>query len=347
MEMENEKKDTGLEEIEALIKNSQDKRSHIDSLTEFVDLDKIKFEKVSIADQQEAVANIFTNKPSYQVVCAQSGYMAKLSPLVYRDIVAITNSTLSSLESKKAIYSTLYSKIVGYSVDKWKPTYDQWLEMTSLGDVETLFYGLYCATFQDESTIRFDCPGCEETNIVKIKNKQLIRVEDRAEMLELTTRISKEADTKEKVKEFSLVTKTKENMKSVRLPESKIIMTLKLPSLAKVLDVLKTYDDSVLAAKTVDAINILLAVESVAIPNSDGESYSYVEEKQDFAGLLDILGVDDFSVLNDVVSKLFESKHISYCLDGQKCQHCKKEYSHIPLDMENLLFFQISERQLS
>ena len=341
--MENE----NLSQIENLIKHQKEKVSHIKNMIDLVDLDDIKFEKASIADQQESIINIFSNKPAFQVVCAQSGYMAKISALVYKDIVAITNSNLSSLENKKAIYKVLYSKITGYSAEKFKPTYDQWLEMTSLGDVETLFYGLYCATFQDESSIRFECPDCGETNVIKINNKQLVRVEDRKEMLDLTTRISKEADTKEKIQEFSLVANRKENKKSLRLPDSKIIVTVKLPSLAKVLDVLKLYDDSELALKSVDAINILLSIESVAIPDKEKGTYSYVEDKKDFANLLDILSVDDFSVLKDVVDTMFDSKHITYCVENQKCSGCKTKFPKIPLDMENLLFFQISERQLS
>ena len=337
-----------LASLEALLGNEKAKQESIENMTEYVDLDEIKFAKASIQAQQESIVSIFNSKPAYQVVCSQSGYMAKVSALVYKDIVAITNSNLSNLETKRETYRVLFSKITGYSAQKWRPTFEQWLEATSLGDVETLFYGLYCATFQDESTIRFDCPydDCGETNIIKINNKQLIRVEDRAEMLELTNRISKEADTVEKIKEFSSVVKNKTNMKNLRLPESKIIFTIKLPSLAKVLDVLKTYSDAELATLSNDALNIILSTEAVAIPDSEG-NYSYITDKKDYAGVIEMLSVSDISVLKNVVTKLFASKHITYCVEHQECTACKRKINKIPLDMEALLFFQISEKQLS
>jgi len=344
--MENENKTNDLSAVENYIKRKKDIKNQIKKNTEYIDLDSLEFEAPNVEVQQKSLINIFNSKPAYQVTCAQSGYMAKVSAMVYRDIIAITNSNLSNYENRKEIYKTMYNKITGYSAENWKPSFEEWLQITSIGDVETLFYGLYCATFQDKSTIRYQCPFCGEDEVITINNKQLIRVEDKKEMFELTNRINKEADTYEKIKEFSLVTDNKRNKKTIKLPNSKIVFSVSIPSLFKILDVLKTFDDATIAAKSVEVLNILLSTDKVALPNIENGKYSFIENKSDVSMLIDMLDIDDFSVLRDVVDTMLNDKHITYCVENQKCGNCKKTIAKIPLDIESLLFFQISEKQL-
>lgn len=342
----NEQENNTLRDVETLLKNQDNSTKKITDLIDYVDIDNIKFVKADVTKQQQSLVSMFSSKPSYQVTCSQSGYMAKLSSLIYKDIVTITNSNLSNYENKKEIYKMLFSKIVGYSAEKWHPTFDEWLKATSLGDVDTLYYGVYCATFQDNSTIRYDCPWCGQAVVATIDNKKLVRVENRQEMLALTTRISKEADTIEKIQEFSSVSDRKENVRSLRLPDTKIIFSIQMPSLYKTLDILKAFTDEELATKSNDQLNILLSTKSVAIPDESG-TYSFIESQKDIFALLDLLSVDDFAVLRKVVADMFDDKRITYCVENQTCTECGKKINRIPLDLEALLFFQISEKQLS
>lgn len=337
---------TELSQLTEIANTRKENKSKLKEQIEYVNPDEIEFEKPDVAAQQQSLLSIFNAKPSFQVTCSQSGYMAKVSALIYKDIVAITNSNLSNYENKKEIYKIIFSKITGYSAENWKPSFDEWLKATSLGDVETLFYGMYCATFQDKSTIRYNCPYCDSSEVITINNKQLIRVDDRKEMLELTKQINSEAGTYEKIKEFSSVSDRKENKKSVKLPDTKIIFTIKMPNLFKTLDVLKTFSDEEISQKSTDALNIVLATEAVAIPNAATGKYSYIESKKDIFTLVDLLSINDFSVLKEIVNSMLESKHITYCVENQKCSSCGNKISKIPLDIESLLFFQISERQL-
>lgn len=341
-----EKENTSLHDVENLLKNEENKKKLVADSIEYIDIDNIKFVKSDVAKQQASLLSIFNAKPSFQVTCSQSGYSAKLSALVYRDIVSLTNSNLSNYEYKKETYKILFNKITGYSAEGWKPTFDDWLKATSLGDVDTLFYGIYCATFQDTSTIRYTCPMCQETTITTIDNKMLVRVEDRDEMIKLTKQIAQEADTYEKICEFSSVSNNKANSKTIRLPESKIIFVIKLPTLYKTLNILKTFTDEEIADKSTDALNILLATDKVAIPDEDG-NYSYIESQKDIFALIDLLSLDDFAALKEVTTTLAEDKHITYCVENQKCPECGHKTARIPLDMESLLFFQITEKRLS
>ena len=343
---ETEEKDSSLEEVEELLNTGKRKKDALKRKIEYVDFDNIELEDSNIVAQQQALKSIFGSKPSVLVTCSQSGYTAKVSALFYKDIVTITNSTLSNYDNKKEIYKIMYSKITEYSAEKWRPTFDEWLKATSLGDVETLFYGLYCATFQEKSVIKYECPFCGETSTLIIDNKRLVRADDAKEMMEISNQIRKEATTVEKIKEFSSVSDRKENKKNVKLPDSKIIFTITMPSLYKTLDILRTFSDEELATKSSDAINVLLSTTNVAIPNAETGKYSFIESKKDIFQLIDILSIDDFAVLREVINELLDSKHISYYVEKEKCIHCKHTISKIPLDMEQLLFFQISEKQL-
>ena len=335
------------EEVAQLLSDGKRRKDNLKKKIEYVDFDNIETEESDVIKQQQALKSIFSSKPSVSVTCSQSGYTAKVSALFYKDIVTITNSTLSNYDNKKEIYKIMYSKITEFSADKWHPTFDEWLKATSLGDVETLFYGLYCATFQEKSVIRYECPFCGETSSLVVDNKRLVRADDAKEMMEISNRIRTEATTLEKINEFSSVSDKKENKKSVRLPDSKIIFTVCLPSLYKTLEILRTFSDEELAAKSTDAVNVLLATSKVAIPSAESGKYSFIESKKDVFQLLDILSVDDFAVLREVVNEMLDAKHVSYYVENEKCMHCKQKISKIPLDMEQLLFFQISEKQLS
>ena len=335
-----------LEEVNELLASGKHKKEELKNKIEYVDFDTIETEKSNIIAQQQSLKSIFSAKPSVMVTCSQSGYTAKVSALYYKDIVAITNSTLSNYDNKKEIYKIMYSKITEFSADKWHPSFDDWLKATSLGDVETLFYGLYCATFQEKSVIRYDCPFCGETSTLVVDNKRLVRADDAKEMFELSNKIRQEATTVEKIQEFSSVSDRKENKKSIKLPDSKIIFTVTIPTLFKTLDILRTFSDEDLASKSTDAVNVLLSTKSVAILNPETGKYSFIESKKDIFQLLDILSIDDFAVLREVVNEMLDSKHVSYYVENEKCMHCQHKISKIPLDMEQLLFFQISEKQL-
>lgn len=334
-----------LNELVSAYKANMSPEEKLDNDIELVDIDSIKYETSSITDQRNSITSIFNAKPSYQVVCAQSGYMAKVTSMVYKDIVAIMNSNLSTYESKKETYKILYSKIAGYSAEKWAPSFEEWLDMTSYGDVETLFYGLYCATFQNTSSIKFRCPTCGKIATIDVDNSQLVSVNDRKDMLEYTKTISKEADTLEHIKEYSMVINNKNNVKYIKLPKSKIIFGVKIPSLKKVLNDYKTNSEEALANASEDAEQILLYTDSVSIPNSNG-SYSKIETKEDILPLINLLDIEEMALLNRLVTKLVSEKKISYGVKKAKCSECQAVIDNIPLDMESLLFFQISEKRL-
>lgn len=335
--------------FKALTKSIEEKKTDTDELNskiKYVDLSSIQIEDANVVTQRETVKDLLNIKASVGVVCAQSGYRAAMSSLTYRDIIAITNSSLTNYENKKAIYKVLYSKITSFSADTWHPSFDEWLAATSLGDVETLFYGVLIATFNNNISIKYECPFCGESNALSVNGNELIRVADKKEMMALIDTISREASTKEKIDEFSTIFDNKKNNVNIMLPDSKMIFVVRLPSLADTLLLLKTIPEEKLAEKTTDEINIILSTRNVLLYNKETEKYSYIENKKDIFSLTNILSIEDFAVLKAAIFNMLQDKHITYKLENQKCGYCNKKITELPLDMENLLFFQISKRQL-
>lgn len=350
---EEEKKpemDQAVKDALELLNASKNRKEALRGMAEEISLDDIEMDEHPTVASQRSSLTTLLKAPVFQVTCAQSGYTAKVSALVYKDIVDITNSSLSNYESRKQIYKTIYSKIAGYSADDWRPTFDEWCKFTSLGDVETLFYGLYCATFPDSSTVKYECPFCGSANVINVSNNSLIHTAyDKQEMMALSDRISREASTVDKIKEFSSVVKSDlnpGNTKSVRLPDSKMVFTLRLPSLATTLDLLRTFDESALAKESNDSINVFLTTAELRIPNASGK-YSKVDSPKDVMRIIGMLSVNDFAALKAIVMKMLEDKHITYKIEDQICSKCGRKVAEIPLDIESLLFFQISEKQLS
>lgn len=318
---------------------------------EFVDLDSLNIIKASVEHQRNDIKNIFGTKSCSEVVCAQSGYSAKISSLVYKDIFNITNSNLSNYEHQREVYQTIYNKITGFSAPDWHPSFEEWLKATAYGDAETLFYGLYRSTFQERSNITYECPVCHTSNTILIDNDQLIRVNNKKEMADLTADIKANTSTLAKIEEFSSVySGNKHNFVNLKLPESKVIFSLKLPSLWELLEFLRKFADNDLDM-TANTLQILLSSANVFLPvienNKMTGSYSKISDLKDVWSMINTLSVKDYQALDGVASSMMNDKHITYEIENQVCKNprCQAKIPHIPLSMEDLLFFQITEKQ--
>lgn len=340
-----------IQEISGSLKEEEKKKKEKLENINYVDLDELEFENTSAELQKNTIESIFGKISTYEVVCIQSGYSVTLSSLTYKDILTITNASVSSYETRKNLFETIHKKIEKMSFcGKNKPKFEDWMKMTSYGDLETLLYGIYCATFQEKSTVSFDCPYCDEEVVATIDNSSLVQVEgNKNELSKEINEISLHSDSIEKVSEFSLVStdenNKKRNIKNIILPSSKFIFSLKLPTMHDVLNILKTVDETVLGKLSADVFNMLLVIPFISVKKENGKYFS-IGHKNDILHMIEELSVDDISVLKTAVYNLLEQKHIYYQINKQTCPNCKKDIFNIPLNIEDLLFFQISEKQL-
>ena len=307
-----------------------------------VDIDKIKIDTANALERNRMLKNLLKGTTStFEITAGQSGYSCKLSPLTNKDSFNILNTSTSQYESLRMTYKTIYDKITSFSCGPM--TFDAWLKATTIGDIETLYYGLYCATFLDEGTFRFTCtdPKCGHVTEQTIRNSSLVRVEDFDEMKELSKRIAKESTSIKAMKELSLVDKSKH----VELSKTHIIAELKIPTLYDLLELYRTFGDKIDDEYNDSDINSLLCIRGILFPTPDGNSYIPTNDKNEILMILNDINIIDAGQLRNSIASLLSKYHVSYKIRSVKCAKCGKETTDIPLDIRSILFTQIYENR--
>ena len=306
-----------------------------------VDLNKLTIiDKNPIEAEQNLKAVLYGGKSAVQIVAAQSGYMAKVIPLVHKDLINLMYSDLSTYEYKKTVFKVIYDKAVMFSVGNM--TFEDWLKNTSVSDIETFYYGIYRATFP-EGTFTFVCPNCGEESIFKINHNNLLKTTDKQKMKQLVTDVSKNAMSFEAMHQYSLINKTE----GFELEDSKIIMELRTPSLWDLLEIYRNVPESVID-RDEDSVNLMLYIKRFLIPfkNSEGElSYTEQVDSQEILRIIDNLSIDDSARLKNSLFERENENRISYSIKNLTCPKCKKEVKDIPVSIEDILFTRIFETE--
>ena len=283
-----------------------------------------------------------------QVCCAQSGYTANMTPLKYREFFKMSNSETSSYENRKMTYKTIYDKISSTSITDWQMTFEEWLKATSVYDMETLCYGIFCATYQNDGRYTYTCPRCKNQVEVILDHNSIIHRADTTDMSKLSDKIVKESDTIDKLQQYSLVLK---EPTTIQLSNSKIVFELRIPSLYDMLALLKAFSDEELEAIESSnekfSLTIMLTTKNVYIPINDKnqlDKYSKYSTKKDIQTVLDNLPPLDFAQLKRYIIRMLNKYHVSYSIDNVKCTHpsCDHVVDTIPLNLEDILFAHIA-----
>lgn len=307
---------------------------------------KIDKEKIKISDlmdpikKEEDLRNaLYGGRSAFQVAAVQSGYMAAMAPLVNKDIINILYNNLTRYEYKKTLFKVIYDKMVATSVGKM--SFEEWLKTTSTEDIETFYFGLYCATFPDEGTYSFECPNCGNIENIKVNHNNLIKTTDKAKIKKLIEQVRQVKD-KKTMQEISLVGKSE----TYELSDSGIIVDITTPSLWDALEVLRTVPETVIDRDEYSVTNMLY-IKQMLIPTKDGEQYSPETDNQEILRIIDNLSVDDAEELKDLVSDHVNENRISYSIKNIVCHKCQKETKDAPISIENILFTLIFEKTRS
>lgn len=305
---------------------------------------KIDLSKLSIVDATELDKDtdlrsaIYGGKSMYQIVAAQSGYMAKLAPLVHKDVVSLLYSNLNRYEYRKSVFKVIYDKIGAISSEKMN--FETWLKNTSVEDIETFYYGIYCATFPDEGKFSFVCPKCGQERTMTIPHSNLFKTTDNSKMKKLIKDVSANATTPEARKKYSLVGKTE----GYELPDSKIIMEVRTPSLWDSLEILRVVPERVIDRDTSSVTNMLY-VKRFLIPSRNGEkAYTEQTNSEELLRIIDNLTIDDAAQLERVVSERVDNHRITYSIKNVKCPTCGETNKEVPISIEDILFSLIFEK---
>ena len=276
------------EQEEEPIKEVEEKVNEPRKKAKSVDISKLKVVNKTEIDKERDLKNaLYGNKAAFQIVAAQSGYMAKVLPLVHKDVINILYSNLGRYEYKKGVYRVIWEKIFDTSVGKMN--FDEWLQRTSVEDMETFYYGVYCSTFPNEGSFRYTCPHCGNEKEYKINHRHLVKTTDREKMKRLIDEVSRNATTRESMEAYSLIGKNE----AIQLTESGIIIELRTPTLYDSLEILRTVPEKTIDKDTLSVTNMLY-VNRLLVPSKDDKSV-FVEEtkRQSILRIIDNLPIND------------------------------------------------------
>jgi len=308
------------------------------SKAKIVDLNRIKIvNKNELEKERDLRTALYGNKAAFQIVAAQSGYMAKVLPLVHKDIMDILRENLNAYERQKSLFFTIWEKIYETSVGKM--TFENWLKNTSVEDMETFYYGIYAATFPNEGSFRLSCLACDAEKDYKVNHGNLIKTTDNEYMKKIIDIISKEANSVEKMKEFSLIDK---NL-AIQLSETGIIIELKTPSLMDLLETLKTVPEKILDKDTQNIV-YMLYINKLLIPSKEKSTYIEEYKKTNILRIIDNLPIDDANEFKNAIDEKIEENRITYSIKNIECPDCGHKMKDIPVSIENILFTLIFEK---
>lgn len=284
---------------------------------------------------------VVNGRSTFETVCNQSAYIAHMESLKYSDMASLENSTSSYFAGRQRLFKTVYEKINSTSVGK--VDFETFLKMTSLYDLASLIFGIYCQTFKTEADFTVTCPHCKESMSVKVPNKDLILIKDNetyANIQEILGSVSTPEDAMSK----AVINLAEQTV----LPASKMIFKLKIPTLYKYLEVIgsvkpEKFDE----AK--DILGVLVFVENVyklditKLVKEKKVAYYEVKDRAEIAEAIANMEVEDSKVLQEAIAKKTEKYSIDYAIKKFNCLKCKKEMGPIPIDIEELTFFRLEQ----
>lgn len=311
----------------------------LDGLT--IDVSNFIVEDKPAIDKVKDAGIIINSKPTFEAVCNQSGYIAYVESLKYSDLQSLEQSVEGFYAGRQRLYSTIFGRISNTSVGKL--TYEQFLKSTSLYDVPSLLYGIYCQTFKTEAEFTITCNNCNHDMKVKVPSKALISIKD-DEAYDNINSIMGEFSDPDSVIQRALVNKRTK----IVLPYSKMIVEVKIPTLYKYLNIIGSvkpdkFEEMQPILGMMVFIDKLYKLDYKALIEEKQAKYYQIKDIRELSNIVSNLELSDASALQEVLSSETEKYAISYRIKGMECNNCHKHIEDIPVDMEELTFFRIGQ----
>lgn len=312
-------------------------REFLDNLT--FDVTNIRMvEKTPLKDIQN-FEFVLNNKSKTQIVANQSNYIAYMESLTYNEIAALTNSTLDDYSAQLLLAQTIYSKINTTTVGKMK--FDEWTSITSFYDIDNFLYGIYLETFPGDTKFSITCGNCQEKIDAVINNDTLISSKNDGSTINVQ-QILNNKNSREELLNSSLVN----HKERIVLPNSKIIMDIKIPTIKKHLDILGSINKNS-KEKTQHILSIMMFLDKVLMIDveqsmkNNAPCYYEINEREKIARIISQLSFQDAQMVTKFINEFIDKHALAYKIKSFKCPKCQEEIGDINIDMETLLFFQI------
>lgn len=309
---------------------------------ETISLSSLKTKKIKTKKDLNKVLKRTASIHTSNIVLPLSGYTATMRGCSSFELISLLDSTDNIVENTRTKWSLIHSKIEDTSIGKMD--FNEFLHRTASSDYQVLIYGILCATYPDDDKIEIKCDNkkCGKTIEHHYSIRSLIRAESMSEKLKETfmniVDNSYVLETAKEVHKNSQINTTK----TVELPESKIIIELKVQSaydlINRSLKSLVENKDPKYNQASVYATAIHRAY--VIDPESDINDPEYFEvtDTFDITQLIYQLGTKDLLILRNLGDKMFDGMLMDFGLMDVTCPSCRKHRQTVPIDLESILF---------
>lgn len=311
-------------------------------------LEKIDLGSLQISTQRNPIQrdkdifnSLYKGRSSFKIVMPQSAYKVNVKALNHHDISSIINDESDPYEYRRKLYYLIYEKLERNEITN-NISFEKWLSVTSVEDVDTLFYGLYAATFKDNGVFTMDCPKCGETHTYSISHTSLIHADNSKDMDARIRKINEKVETIKDMEALTLVGLDKGS--AIKLPESEMIASIRVPSLLDSLELMRLTGIEDIEDNA-ESIVLMLYIHTLFIPDGNGAYYDIIDRKEIIKYVKEMSIVDAGSLIK-TIEKLILDKKISYAIKQLKCPTtgCGAVYNNIPVSIEDILFTQIIEK---
>lgn len=292
---------------------------------------------------KENLTYLVNSTPTYQIVANQSAYIAHMKSLRFKDVFSLANSTGDNYHEQLRRYNMYFNCMEDNSLGVGN--FDTWTKITSIYDIPTFEFGIFCQTFPGDTDFDIRCAHCGHTmKQVKIGNDQLIAAKNE-EVYEQLGRVIESVDSLEKSAKYSVVNK----VDRIQLPVSKAIVDIHIPTVADKLKFLQSLGErSVEEIK--EYVDIMLFIKDAMILNLEefkrtgAVKFVKLKDYNEVLLFLQNMHLDDIAKLNSVVEEMYDKYVIDYKIKSFPCFNCKKETGDIDIEIGDLLFGQALER---
>lgn len=299
------------------------------------------------------------------IPCLVSGYVAEMKGLSHFDIININSAMSEQSFAKQKIlkFRLIYNHITWISKSSKKhPTFLEWMKMTKISDIETLFFGLFDATWPGESEYHMTCLRCKNEFPHTVPNSKLItRISEQFDKKDPDRIIAGETDPR-KVKSIKVG-----NIESKKVLNNGIYVKIRIPTVFEYANSLRAIEsnmdiDSKGVEDTDDPAWFTLAmipyVFQLGLPvisnikKEDGSSkktieYHLIEDRNMIASILKDLDPDNYDLLyrGENLNKIFYLDSITFHIPKTKCANpkCKADLKEVYIPMENMFFLKINQ----
>lgn len=298
----------------------------------------------SILDIRNAlrVAKGASGVTTFKVIALQSGFSTEIAPLSFADTTYLTASVMDNYTLRKRVFKTLFDKMSNTSVQGMD--FASFLANTASGDLDTLMYGLYGSTYPGNNEFELNCRKCGGSNKLAVNVNELPQALDPDSAHH---EIMKHIDPARKyllATDIAAINKTYKR----QLPESKIVVEIRMPTLQDQLDGAQWYSQAVdretgmlpeanAGMEMLRVFNLHTKAIFLPVPGTDNKYYPVTDEHERLNAIRNLSNVDG-RALSAAIDEITEKLAVNYRLPDYRCSHCQAVNGDLYIDFEAMLF---------